>query len=195
MKLCFATNNKGKLQEIKALLADTIELVSLQEIGCYEELPETKDTLEGNSLQKAAYIWEHFGINCFADDSGLEVEVLNGAPGVYSARYAGPACKAEDNMDLLLKNLLGYTNRAASFRTCITLMLEGQTFQFEGKVKGEILYARQGAKGFGYDPIFRPEGFEQSFAEMTLEEKNKISHRAKAVTLLTEFLHKRVDRL
>lgn len=191
MKLCFATNNKGKLQEIKALLDGKFEIVSLQEIGCLEELPETKDTIEGNSLQKAEYVWQHYKVSCFADDTGLEVKALNGAPGVYSARYAGPDCSPEDNMILMLHKMTEHKDRTALFRTCITLILEGKIHQFEGKVKGEILFARQGEKGFGYDPIFKPEGYEKSFAEMTMEEKNKISHRGKAVKALAEFLNKK----
>jgi XTP/dITP diphosphohydrolase len=190
MRLCFATNNKGKLQEIKALLSGKFEVVSLQEIGCHEELPETKDTIEGNSLQKAEYVWQNYKVSCFADDTGLEVASLNGEPGVYSAMYAGPDCIAENNMDLLLKNLQDKTDRKAFFRTCITLILNGEIHQFEGNVKGEILQGRQGGKGFGYDPLFKPEGFEKSFAEMTIEEKNKISHRARAVKLLVEYLNK-----
>jgi XTP/dITP diphosphohydrolase len=190
MKLCFATNNKGKLEEIKALLSGKFDILSLQEIGCHEELPETKDTIEGNSLQKADYVWQNYRVSCFADDTGLEVASLNGEPGVYSAMYAGPDCNAENNMDLLLKNLHAKTDRKALFRTCITLLLNGEMHQFEGNVKGEILPTRQGGKGFGYDPVFKPEGFEKSFAEMTLEEKNKISHRARAVKLLVEYLNK-----
>ncbi len=190
MKLCFATNNKGKLQEIKALLSGKFDIVSLQEIGCHEELPETKETIEGNSLQKAEYVWQNYQVSCFADDTGLEVASLNGAPGVYSAMYAGPDCIAENNMDLLLKNLQNKKDRKALFRTCITLILNGEIHQFEGNVKGEILPVRQGVKGFGYDPIFKPEGFEKSFAEMTIEEKNKISHRARAVKLLVEYLNR-----
>jgi XTP/dITP diphosphohydrolase len=191
MKLCFATNNKGKLQEIKALLDGKFEIVSLQEIGCLEELPETRDTIEGNSLQKADYVWQHYKVSCFADDTGLEVKALNGEPGVYSARYAGPDCSPEDNMILLLHKMTEQKDRSALFRTCITLILEGEIHQFEGNVKGEILPVRQGEKGFGYDPIFKPEGFEKSFAEMSMEEKNKISHRGKAVRALAEFLNRK----
>ena len=191
MKLCFATNNKGKLQEIKALLDGKYDIVSLQEIGCQEELPETRDTIEGNSLQKAEYVWQHYKISCFADDTGLEVKALNGEPGVYSARYAGPDCSPEDNMILMLHKMTGQKDRSALFRTCITLILDGEIHQFEGNVKGEILQARQGEKGFGYDPIFKPEGHERSFAEMSMEEKNKISHRGKAVRTLADFLNKK----
>ncbi len=188
MKLCFATNNKGKLQEIRAALEGHYEVVSLQDIGCNEELPETQPTIEGNSFQKADYVWQNYRVNCFADDTGLEIDALNGEPGVYSARYAGPDCSPDDNMDLVLAKLNGNTNRKATFRTCITLLLDGKKHQFEGTVTGEILNARQGAKGFGYDPIFKPAGFENSFAEMSVEEKNRISHRGRAVQKLITFL-------
>ncbi len=188
MKLCFATNNKGKLQEIKALLEGKYEIVGLEEIGCREELPETSDTIEGNSLQKAQYVWERYQVSCFADDTGLEVPALNGEPGVYSARYAGPDCSPEDNMILLLHKMTEKPDRKAVFRTCITLLLNGSIHQFEGKAQGELLHVKQGEKGFGYDPIFKPEGHEKSFAEMTMQEKNEISHRGKAVRALVEFL-------
>lgn len=191
MKLCFATNNKGKLQEIQSLLKDRFEIVSLQEIGCHEELPETNDTIEGNSLQKADYVWQRYKISCFADDTGLEVKALNGEPGVYSARYAGPDCSPDDNMILLLHKMTHHQDRTALFRTCITLILEGAVHQFEGNVKGEILHDRRGAKGFGYDPVFQPEGFQKSFAEMTLLEKNEISHRGRAIKQLVEFLNRK----
>jgi XTP/dITP diphosphohydrolase len=188
MKLCFATNNKNKILEIKSILGDQFEILSLQEIGCNEELPETSNTIEGNSLQKAAYVWDNYKVDCFSDDSGLEVLALNGEPGVSSAMYAGPACNAEDNMALLLKKMEQKTDRAALFRTCITLIINGKIHSFEGAVKGSILKIRQGEKGFGYDPIFKPNGFEVSFAEMSREEKNSISHRGKAVKNLVEFL-------
>ncbi len=190
MKLCFATNNKNKILEIRSLLGDKFELLSLQEIGCTEELPETSTTIEGNSLQKAAYVWENYGVNCFSDDSGLEVTVLEGAPGVSSAMYAGPECNPENNMDLLLKNLERQIDRSGRFRTCITLILNGETHQFQGTAEGEILKIRQGEKGFGYDPIFQPSGYTCSFAEMSREEKNAISHRGKAVKQLITFLTK-----
>jgi len=189
MKLCFATNNPGKLKEIQQLLVGKFELISLQEAGCLEELPETSDTIEGNSFQKADYVWQNYKISCFADDTGLEVSALQGAPGVYSARYAGPNCNANDNMDLLLKNLNGKSDRSAQFRTCITLILDGKTHSFEGVAKGIISETRRGEKGFGYDPIFIPEGFDRSFAQMSLEEKNAVSHRGKAVRKLIEFLN------
>jgi XTP/dITP diphosphohydrolase len=188
-KLCFATNNPGKLQEIRSLLEGVVEIVSLQDIGCTEELPETQDTLEGNSLQKASYIWEKYRISCFADDTGLEVEALQGAPGVYSARFSGPEANPEKNMQLLLQKMEGEAQRQAQFRTCITLIEEdGTSKQFEGIVKGKILLQKQGEKGFGYDPVFSPEGTERSFAEMTQEEKNKISHRGQAIQALVKFL-------
>jgi len=190
MKLCFATNNKGKLLEIQTALAGHYDIVSLQDIGCNEELPETQKTIEGNSLQKAAYVWDNYQVSCFADDTGLEINALNGEPGVYSARYAGPACSPDDNMDFVLEKLKGTSNRMAKFRTCITLILNGKTHQFEGIALGEILLERQGGKGFGYDPIFQPEGFTKSFAEMSIEEKNTISHRGQAIQKLLVFLRK-----
>lgn len=187
MKLCFATNNKNKLAEIQKILGNQFEIVSLQEIGCEEELAETQDTLEGNSLQKAQYIWDNYQINCFADDTGLEVEALNGAPGVYSARYAGTG-KAEDNMNLLLKNLGTENNRNAQFRTVITLIENGEIKQFEGAVSGTIRTEKSGAEGFGYDPIFEPKNYSITFAEMDMLTKNQISHRGKAVQKLVNYL-------
>ncbi|MFL0682417.1 MAG: non-canonical purine NTP diphosphatase [Algoriphagus aquaeductus] len=191
MKICFATNNRKKIEEVKAALGPEFELVSLQEIGCFEELPETGDTLDHNAFQKARYVKEHFGVDCFADDTGLEVEALNGAPGVYSGRFAGEPRSDERNIDLLLEKMEGKTNRKARFRTVIALILEGKEYQFEGIAKGEILNRRVGEKGFGYDPVFRPIGFDRTFAELSLEEKNEISHRGKAVKSLIEFLNQR----
>lgn len=188
MKLCFATNNVHKLEEIQALLGDHFSLIALNEIGCTEEIPETRDTIEGNSLQKAEYIWENFSINCFADDTGLEVETLNGEPGVLSARYAGPQRSADDNMNLLIEKLTPYTNRNARFKTVITLVIGGQYHQFEGAVAGTIISEKRGAQGFGYDPIFLPHGHDRTFAEMTMEEKSKLSHRAIAFSRLVNFL-------
>ncbi|WMJ72838.1 non-canonical purine NTP diphosphatase [Cytophagaceae bacterium ABcell3] len=188
MKLCFATNNPGKLKEIQNILGDRFTILSLKDIGCHEELPEEHETLEENSLQKADYVYNKYNVSCFADDTGLETECLNGAPGVYSARYAGPECRPEDNIDLLLKNMEACSNRNARFRTSITLILNGQVKQFEGIVEGRILEGRKGDKGFGYDPIFSPLNDERSFAELTMEEKNKISHRGIAVRKLTEYL-------
>jgi XTP/dITP diphosphohydrolase len=190
IQICFATNNEHKLKEISQLLTDNIKLVSLAAIGCKDELPETGNTLEANSLQKAAYVWDNFQVNCFADDTGLEVEALGGEPGVYSARYAGPQRNSEDNIRLLLQNMEGKVNRKARFRTIITLMLDGKNYTFEGTVEGKITLAWRGNKGFGYDPVFQPDGYETTFAEMDLHEKNKISHRAKAFEQLINFLNK-----
>ena len=188
MELCFATNNQHKLDEVSQLLGDSFKVVSLEAIGCTEELPEEQDTLEGNSLQKAKYVSDKFNISCFADDTGLEVEVLGGAPGVYSARYAGEQRSSEDNMNLLLEKLVNQTNRKARFRTVITLILDNQTYQFEGIANGEILESKRGEKGFGYDPLFLPEGMNKSMAELTSTEKNAISHRGEAVRKLVAFL-------
>lgn len=188
-KFVFATNNAHKLEEVKALLGDKIELLSMKDIKCSADIPETETTLEGNALLKARYIYENYHINCFADDTGLEVEALNGAPGVYSARYAGEEHNSEANMKKLLQELEGVENRKAQFRTIFALIIEGKEHLFEGIVKGEIIKQRKGNAGFGYDPIFVPEGYTQTFAEMGSEEKNKISHRAKAVGKLCKFLH------
>jgi len=189
MKICFATNNKKKIEEVKAALGPDFELVSLQEIGCHEELPETGDTLDHNAFEKARFVKENYGMDCFADDTGLEVESLNGAPGVYSGRFAGEPRSDERNIDLLLERMEGIINRKARFRTVIALILDGREYTFEGIAAGEILHQRVGEKGFGYDPIFRPLGYEQSFAELSLGEKNEISHRGKAVKTLIEFLN------
>lgn len=191
MKICFATNNKKKIEEVKAALGPEFELVSLQEIGCVEELPETGDTLGHNAFQKARYVKDHFGVDCFADDTGLEVEALDGAPGVYSGRFAGEPRSDERNIDLLLEKMEEKPNRKARFRTVIALILEGKEYQFEGVAEGEILKERVGEKGFGYDPVFKPIGFDKTFAQLSLEEKNQISHRGKAVKALIEFLNHR----
>ncbi len=188
MKLCFATNNPNKLAEIKKAVGNIHEIVDLKSIACYDELPENQDTLEGNSKEKADYIYNNYHVACFADDTGLEVEALNGEPGVYSARYAGPKCDARDNMKLLLQKMAGIKNRKAKFRTVITLIRQGETFQFEGAVNGTIRTELSGAEGFGYDPIFEPEGYNVTFAEMTMEDKNAISHRGLAVQKLVDFL-------
>lgn len=190
MKVCFATNNLHKLEEvIDAVAAEKIQIVSLAEIGCKEELPETRDTLEGNSLQKAEYVLGKYDVPCFADDTGLEVAALNGAPGVYSARYAGPERNSDDNIQLVLDRLGDNDSRQAQFRTVITLIgVESRPLLFEGVVKGSITKARRGASGFGYDPVFMPDGFDRTFAEMTLAEKNKLSHRGKAVEKLINYL-------
>lgn len=187
-KLCFATNNAHKLEEIQAILGDSFELISLKETGCKEELPETGNTLEANSLQKAQYLYDHYKINCFADDSGLEVDALGGEPGVDSAHYAGPQRSHADNVNLLLKNLMNNPNRLAKFRTVITLIQNGKITQFEGSIKGHIINNLRGTEGFGYDPIFVPEGYETTFAEMSLKEKSQISHRSKAFRELITFL-------
>ena len=188
MKLVFATNNQHKLQEIQSLLSDSIELLSLKDINCEDEIPEDQDTLEGNASQKAFYIYNNYGVNCFGDDTGLEVEALNGAPGVYSARYAGEEKNSEKNMSLLLENLHEIKNRKARFRTVISLVIEGRELQFEGVVDGQILYERRGTTGFGYDPVFQPLESDRSFAEMSMDEKNMISHRGRAVQKLVEYL-------
>jgi XTP/dITP diphosphohydrolase len=189
-KLCFATNNAHKLEEIQAILGDSFELVSLKDINCTEELPETGNTLEANSLQKAQYLYDHYQVNCFADDSGLEVHALEGQPGVDSAHYAGPQRSHADNVNLLLKNLADKTDRSAQFRTVITLIQNGEITQFEGSIKGQIISELRGTEGFGYDPIFVPEGYETTFAEMSLTEKGKISHRARAFGKLVAYLEK-----
>jgi XTP/dITP diphosphohydrolase len=189
MKLVFATNNKHKLEEVRKILGDSFELLSLNDIGCEEDIPETAETLEGNALQKARYVYERYGYYCFADDTGLEVEALDMAPGVYSARYAGPQKNSLDNTLKLLRELNEIKNRDARFRTVIALIIDGNEWLFEGIVKGEILKKPSGAKGFGYDPVFKPYGFEQSFAEMDLSLKNKISHRGRAVAKLIDFLN------
>lgn len=187
-KLVFATNNQHKLEEVRAVLADKLEIVSLNELECFDDIPETADTLEGNALIKAQYIYEKFGLDCFADDTGLEVDALGGEPGVYSARYAGEDNNARNNMHKLLKNLGENSNRTAHFRTVIAL-IEGEEIRyFEGKINGEIAYEPRGDAGFGYDPIFIPEGYNISFAEIGAEVKNTISHRALAVGKLTEYL-------
>jgi XTP/dITP diphosphohydrolase len=191
MKICFATNNPKKIEEVKAALGKDFEIVSLQQIGCQDELPETGDTLEHNAFQKAKYVKDHFGVDCFADDTGLEVEVLNGAPGVYSGRFAGEPRSDERNIDLLLSKMNGLKTRQARFRTVIALILEGQEYSFEGIAEGEILEKRTGTGGFGYDPIFKPAGYYKSFAELSLAEKNEISHRGKVVKSLINFLNQR----
>lgn len=191
MKICFATNNKKKIEEVKAAIGPEFELVSLEEIGCFEELPETGDTLDHNAFQKARYVKTHFGVDCFADDTGLEVEALEGAPGVYSGRFAGEPRSDERNIDLLLEKMEGKSNRKARFRTVIALILEGKEYQFDGIAEGEILDRRVGEKGFGYDPVFTPVGFDRTFAELSMEEKNEISHRGKAIKVLADFLGQR----
>jgi XTP/dITP diphosphohydrolase len=189
MKLVFATNNLNKLKEVQALVPDHIQLLSLVDIGCTEDIPETQPTIEGNAIQKAEYLVKHYGYNCFADDTGLEVEALNGEPGVYSARYAGPQRNSGDNMTKLLDNLKEKNTRNAQFKTVIALHLNGELETFTGICKGEITTKKHGKKGFGYDPIFKAEGYEKTFAEISLEEKNKIGHRGKAIQKLIGFLN------
>lgn len=187
-KIVFATNNANKLKEVRQALPD-YNIVSLKEIGCFEELPEEQDTLQGNALQKATYVFEHYNVACFADDTGLLVKALNNEPGVYSARYAGPECNSDRNMELLLENLIEKNDRTAKFQTVICLITSsGKQQFFEGEVQGEILTARTGDDGFGYDPIFQPIGYDISFAEMDMKLKNEISHRGLAVKKLIEYL-------
>ncbi len=188
MKLIFASNNKNKIQEIKNQLPNNIEILSLEDIGCNVDIPETADTIEGNALLKADYIKRHYGFDCFADDSGLEVDALNGAPGVYSARYAGEEKNDAANNAKLLSELNNVDNRKANFKTVIALHYKGIQHLFTGIVDGEILSAPQGEKGFGYDPLFKAIGTNQSFAELSIDEKNNISHRGKAVKQLVDFL-------
>lgn len=187
-QLVFATNNSHKVDEVKNKLGGMFEIKTLSEIGCTEDIPETSDTLRGNAGQKSHYLFDRFHCDCFADDTGLEVEALDGAPGVYSARYAGPAKDSEANIDKLLSELKGKENRRARFRTVISLILEGEEYLFEGIVNGTILTERHGSHGFGYDPVFQPDGYNCSFAELSMEEKNKISHRGRAIEQLIRFL-------
>lgn len=188
MKLVFATNNRHKLDEVRAIVGDRVEVLSLNDIECHDEIPETADTLQGNALIKARYIYDKYGLDCFADDTGLEVEALGGEPGVYSARYAGEECSSEANMQKLLHNLTGKSNRNAQFRTVIALIINGEEKLFNGIVKGNITEEKRGDSGFGYDPIFIPEGFSESFAQMSSEQKNSISHRYRATEQLSNYL-------
>lgn len=189
MKLVFASNNKNKIQEIQQLLPENIQILSLEDIGCREDIPETADTIEGNAILKANYVTQNYGYDCFADDTGLEVEALNGAPGVYSARYAGEQRNADDNMDKLLAALSQESNRKAQFKTVIALNTNNQQHLFTGVAKGEITLARKGNQGFGYDPIFKPEGYDVTFAELDMTEKATISHRGIATNLLLKHLN------
>lgn len=188
MKLVFVTNNQHKLKEISAIAGNKIEILSLKDIGCVEDIPETADTFEGNAQLKARYVKEKYGYDCFADDSGLEVFSLNNEPGVYSARYAGEPSDPEKNIDKLLDRLKDTEERKARFVTCIALIMGDKEYIFKGEIAGEIIRERRGASGFGYDPVFMPEGYSQTFAQMGDEEKNKISHRARAVEKLSDFL-------
>lgn len=193
MKIVFATNNAHKLAEVRQILGQQFQVVGLADIGCTEDIPETADTLEGNALQKARYVKEHYGLDCFADDTGLEVEALGGAPGVHTARYAelageGDSHSSDANMRLLLRKLEKYNNRNARFRTVIALLYQGEEYLFEGVCEGTILTERHGTEGFGYDPVFQPKGYDRCFAQMTADEKNAISHRGRATQKLAEFL-------
>lgn len=188
MHLVFASNNINKILEIQNMLPESIKISSLEDIGCHEDIPETADTIEGNAILKADYVTKNYGCDCFADDTGLEVTALNGAPGVISARYAGEQKNAEDNMDKLLSELQNQTDRSAQFKTVIALNLNGEQHLFSGIVKGQIIHERQGNQGFGYDPVFRPEGHERTFAQLSLAEKANISHRGIAVKKLIDFL-------
>jgi XTP/dITP diphosphohydrolase len=188
MQLVFASNNKNKIKEIQQLLPETIQVLSLEDIGCFVDIPETADTIEGNAILKANYVTENYGYNCFADDSGLEIDALNGEPGVYSARYAGSQRNDNDNMDLVLEKLATETNRKANFKTVIALNFNGNQHLFTGIVDGEIIKEKIGNHGFGYDPIFVANGYTKTFAELPMEEKSAISHRGKAVKQLVSFL-------
>jgi XTP/dITP diphosphohydrolase len=187
--LVFATNNAHKLEEARAILSEGFNIVSLSELGCNEDIPETADTLEGNALLKAKFVAEHFAVDCFSDDTGLEIAALNGAPGVYSARFAGEGKNSLDNMHKVLTLMENEKNRKAQFRTAIALILSGETHIFEGKIEGKIATEPHGTAGFGYDPIFIPEGYSKSFAELTADEKNKISHRGRALDKMAKFLN------
>ena len=187
-KIVFATNNINKLKEIRDILGDKLDVLSLEDIACYEDIPETGNTFRINALQKAQFVKEKYGLDCFADDSGLEVVALNNAPGVYSARYAGEPSNSENNMLKLLADMNGVIDRSACFRTSIALLLNGQITYFEGVIEGEIIEEKRGDSGFGYDPVFIPYGYKKTFAEMSKEEKNKISHRAQAVNKLLAYL-------
>jgi XTP/dITP diphosphohydrolase len=190
MKLVFATHNQHKVAEVQSLLPKNISILSLNDIGCHAEIPETQETLEGNAILKANFVTEHYGYDCFADDTGLLVDALNGEPGVLSARYAGEEKNTEANINKLLQALLNHNNKKAHFKTVIALNLKNELFLFEGKAQGEIISERRGNKGFGYDPIFKPDGFEETFAELSMDIKNTISHRGKAMQQLINFLEK-----
>lgn len=187
-KIVFATNNAHKLAELREIMAGSYEVVGLADIGCHDDIAETASTIEGNARIKARYVHDHYGLDCFSDDTGLEIEALNGAPGVYSARYGGVAHDSERNIDRVLREMQGVANRRARFRTAIVLIKDGQEHLFEGEVRGEILTERHGTGGFGYDSIFKPDEADCTFAQMTAEQKNAISHRGRAVAALTAFL-------
>lgn len=190
MKIIFATNNQHKLKEIREIIGDKINILSLADIQCHEDIPETGTTLEENALLKAQFVKDNFGFDCFAEDTGLEVDALHGAPGVYSARFAGEHCSPQDNMEKLLNELQGESNRNARFRTVIALLLNGEKHFFEGEISGQVIAEKRGTQGFGYDPIFVPTGFTQTFAELGDDVKNTISHRAIATQKLADFLMK-----
>lgn len=190
MDIIFASHNRHKTSEARSILGEGWNVMNLYDIGCEEEIPETADTLRGNALQKAQFVFDRYHKNCFSDDTGLEIEALDGRPGVYSARYAGEHCSFQDNVQKVLSEMEGMTNRKACFKTVVALILDGQTYYFEGRVDGLIIPEQRGVSGFGYDPIFMPEGFDQTFAEMGDDEKNKISHRARAMQQLVAFLNR-----
>lgn len=190
--IVFATSNPNKIKEVSQQLGGKIEILGLEDIGCREEIPEPHPTIQANALEKATYVHKNYKVDCFSEDSGLEVDALGGEPGVYSARYAGPAHDDEANMSLLLANLKGEEERQARFRTVIALILDGETHTFEGVVEGHIIHHKKGHQGFGYDPIFMPEGYNRTFAQMPPEEKNEISHRGKAVRQLIAFLEDKI---
>ncbi|MBE8723795.1 non-canonical purine NTP diphosphatase [Flavobacterium hungaricum] len=189
MELVFASNNKNKITEIQSMLPESIKILSLEDIGCHEDIPETADTIEGNAILKADYVTQKYGFDCFADDTGLEINALNGEPGVYSARYAGEQKNAEDNINKVLDALKNEQDRSAQFKTVITLNLKGKQFLFTGIIKGSITTTKMGTNGFGYDPVFQPENYSETFAQLPLETKNKIGHRGKAVQQLIDFLN------
>ena len=192
MQLVFASSNKNKISEIQSMLPETIQILSLEDIGCFEEIPETADTIKGNAILKANYVTSKYGYDCFADDTGLEVAALNGEPGVFSARYAGEQRNSDDNMNKLLDNLSDKNNRKAQFKTVIALNINGKQELFTGIAEGEITLDKTGSKGFGYDPIFQPLGYQETFAQLSLEIKNEISHRGKATQKLINFLKERL---
>ncbi len=188
LELVFATQNPNKILEVEKMLPPSLKVKGLKDIGCDEDIPETQNTLEGNAMQKARYIKDHYQVNCFADDTGLEIEALDGKPGVLSARYAGEHKNSNDNIEKIWRELRDVTNRKAQFRTVIALLLDGEELTFEGTVKGEIIMEKRGNDGFGYDPVFIPQNYQQTFAEMPLKEKNKISHRYQAIKMFSEYL-------
>lgn len=192
MQLIFATHNRHKLDEVQSILGAEFKLLSLSDIHCVEDIPETSDTLEGNALQKARYVHTKYGLDCFADDTGLEIKSLNNRPGVYSARYAGESCNFDDNMNKVLRELQGVSYRSARFRTVVALIWKGKEYIFEGIIEGTIISSKKGGKGFGYDPIFQPNTYDITFAEMEMSEKNRISHRGLATAKLVDFLKKQI---